>query len=145
MMYAPEQERQQILSTAGRLERRLLQASWGMNVEQLPDLQTYFNGRDLPQPDSSFWSPYTDMDTIKIKMGQNMGLDMAQMGYYPQQIQEANLINPEYPAIFSQTSSKNTRARLNMLLRDMGVRGSVEQRPVPFSTGDRYELSIGGR
>jgi hypothetical protein len=143
MMYAPEQEREQILSTAGRLERRLLQSAWGMRVEKLPDLQSYFEERELPSPESSFWSPYTDMDAVKIKMGQNMGLDMSQMGYYPQQLQEANLINPSYPAIFSQSSSRSTRARLNALLNDMGIRGSIEQRPTPFSGGDRFELSVG--
>ena len=143
MMYAPEQEREQILSTAGRLERRMLQAAWGMRVEKLPDLNEYFQDRELPPPESGFWSPYTDMDAVKIKMGQNMGIDMAQMGYYPQQIQEANLINPAYPAVFSQTSERSTRQRLNELLRNMGVRGSVEARPSSFSNGDRFQLTMG--
>ncbi len=143
MMYAPEREREQILSTAGRLERRLLQAAWGQKVEKLPDLQEYFQGRELPDPESSFWSPYTDMDTIKIKMGQHMGLDMAQMGYYPQQLQEANLINPAYPQVFSKESGRSVSSKLMRLLSSMGVPGTVSQQPTPFSNGDSFQLRAG--
>lgn len=143
MMYAPESEREGILSTAGRLERRMLQAAWGQKVEKLPDLGEYFSERELPAPDSSFWSPYTDMEAIQIKMGQNLGLDMSQMGYYPQQIQEANLINPVYPEVFRGSSVQSARQRLNELLLNMGVNGQVSARPNPFSNGDQYRLSIG--
>jgi hypothetical protein len=50
MLYAPTEEREQILSTAGRLERRLFQAAWGMEVEQKPDLAQYYQEHELPPP-----------------------------------------------------------------------------------------------
>lgn len=142
MLYAPEQERDQILSTAGRLERRLLESAWGRPVEQLPDLSSYFQDHELPPPDSSFWSQNASPDTIKIKMGQSMGLDMSQMGYYPQQIKEANLINPVYPAFFSQSAQHSIKSRLQRLLADRGIGGSVKQ----FSGGysqNQYQLNAG--
>ena len=143
MMYASERDREQILSTAGRLERRLLQAAWGQKVERLPDLQEYFEGRELPGPESSFWSPYTDIDSVKIKIGQRMGLDMSQMGYYPQQIQEANMINPVYPEVFNKESGRSVRAKLMQLMGNLGISGDVQQRPTPFSGGDNFQLTAG--
>jgi hypothetical protein len=142
MLYAPENEREQILSTAGTLERRLFQAAWGMNVERRPDLQEYFQERELPGAESSFWDPTVDMEHVKIKVGQSMGLDMAQMGYYPQQIQEANLVNPTYPDIFESTSSRRTLARIRALLRMQGANGDVVAIPNVFGQ-DRVELMAG--
>lgn len=143
MMYAPEEERGEILETAGRLERRMLQAAWGQKVERLPDVQEFFESRELPNADSGFWSPYTDMDSIKIKMGQSLGLDMSQMGFFPQQIGEANMINPEYPSVFANSSSKSVTTQLSSLLNNMGVQATIEQRPSIFSSGDQFQLVSG--
>lgn len=142
MLYAPEQERDQILSTAGRLERRLLEAAWGRPVEQRPDLREYFESHELPSPESELWSPNLNMDTIKIKVGQSMGLDMSQMGFYPQQIKEANLINPSYPSFNSKSSRHSVEAQIKRLLIDHNIRGTV--RSVPNSYGfDQMQLNAG--
>jgi hypothetical protein len=140
MLYAPEQERKQILSTAGRLERRLYQAAWGMDVEKLPDLNEYFDNHELPPLDSEFWSPFTSMDAVKVKVGQSMGIDMAQMGYFPQQIKEANLINPSYPNMM-QGSNSSTYAQLQHLLYRNGG-GNIQMIQTPFG-GSRVELNMG--
>jgi hypothetical protein len=147
MLFAPEQERGQILSTAGRLERRLYEAAWGMSVEKRPDLQQYYNDHELPPPDSEIWSPQLDMDNVKIKMGQHMGLDMSQMGFYPQQISEANLINPSYPSQFAQNNGGggggfSIRARLKRMLREKNIRGTVSATPSAYS-GNRFQLEAG--
>ncbi len=142
MLYAPTEEREQILSTAGRLERRLFQAAWGMQVEQRPDLNEYYSTHELPPPDADVWRPEVSMDVIKIKMGQHMGLDMSQMGYYPQQIQEANLINPSYPDPFASESGFSVKARLKRLLLNNGINGEVIARPSAYSS-DRMQLDAG--
>ena len=97
MIEAPPQERKKILSTAGRLERRIYEAAWGMPVERKPDLVDYFSKHELPGAGWEGWHPNTNMDHVKIKMGQSMGLELSQMGYFPQQVKEANLVNPSYP------------------------------------------------
>lgn len=142
MLFAPKQEREQILSTAGRLERRLYQAAWGMPVEDLPDLGEYFEDHELPPPDSAFWDPSINMDTIKIKMGQSMGLDMSQMGFYPQQIQEANLLNPIYPAFKADNSSFSARAQLRRLMIENGISGSIQTMP-SGNNRNRVQLMAG--
>lgn len=126
MLEAPEEERGRILSTAGRLERRLYEAAWGLPVERKPDLVNYFTRHELPGPGSEVWHPNTNMEHVKIKMGQSMGLEMSQMGYFPQQIKEANLVNPSYP-MFGQggSSQEDVRSKLQRLMFDMGINGNI--------------------
>lgn len=142
MMGAPEQERDQILSTAGILERRALQAVWGRPVESRPDLDEYFQTHELPPDDSSVWNPNTNMDQVKIKVGQSMGLDLSQMGYYPQQIQEANLVNPAYPSFNAQMGSRDVRAALDRLMHSSGIKGDVSVIRTPYP-GSRLEINAG--
>jgi len=126
MLEAPRGERGRILSTAGRLERRIYEAAWGMPVERKPDLVNYFTRHELPGPGSEVWHPNTNMEHVKIKMGQSMGLEMSQMGYFPQQIKEANLVNPSYP-MFGQSNSspEDVRSNLQRLMFDMGINGNI--------------------
>jgi hypothetical protein len=129
---APDIEKEQILSTAPRLERRILQAAWGRSVESLPDLESFFSNRELPSETWEGFHPNTNMDHIKIKVGQHKGLDLSQMGYYPQQIQQANLVNPSFPVIGFQTDSRSIRLQLESLLRGTGISGTVTESPNPF-------------
>jgi len=45
-----------------------------------------------------------------------MGINMSQMGYYPQQIREANLTNPSYPGFSMSQDSSMVAARLRMIM-----------------------------
>jgi len=129
---APERERNQILSTAPRLERRILQAAWGRQVENLPDLNDFYKNRELPGPDWEGWHPNTNAEYVKIKMGQSMGLDMSQMGYYPQQVKQANLVNPSFPIFGFNDDQRNVQARLEAIMAGMGAGGSVSAYPNNF-------------
>ena len=73
----------------------------------------------------SGWHPNTNMEHVKIKMGQSMGLEMSQMGYFPQQIKEANLANPSYPLFRDTSRPEDTRAKLQRLMFDMGISGNI--------------------
>ena len=134
MINAPENEREQILSTAGRLERRIYQSAWGMPVEEKPDLADYFSRHELPSQNWEGWHPNTNLEHVKIKTGQSMGLEMSQMGYYPQQIREANLANPSYPSFFGGNDSQDTAAQLRAMMSRMGVSGSVSPVRNPFGS-----------
>lgn len=142
MMYAPVQEREQILSTAGRLERRALQAVWGQKVEARPELEEYFQDHELPDETSSFWHPNTNQDQVKIKVGQSMGLDMSQMGYYPQQVVEANMVNPAYPQFNYQERGGSVKNRLKQLMFDSGIDGDVTVSRTPYP-GSKLQIDAG--
>lgn len=125
MISAPEEERDRILSTSGRLERRIYQAAWGREVEARPELEDYFSRHELPSANWEGWHPNTNMEHVKIKMGQSMGIEMSQMGYYPQQVKEANLTNPSYPVFNQRQDDRNTAAQLRQLMSQNGISGSV--------------------
>lgn len=119
------EERERILSTAPRLERRIFQAAWGMPVEQKPDLVEYFSRHELPDLGWEGWHPNTNMEHVKVKIGQSMGINLSQMGYYPQQIREANLTNPSYPGFSSKEDPRMVAARLRMIMSRNGISGNV--------------------
>ena len=126
-----QDEREKILSTSGRLERRIYQSAWGMGVEERPDLVEYFSRHELPGANWEGWHPNTNMEHVKIKMGQSMGINMSQMGYYPQQVREANLTNPAYPQFGREEEQQNVAAQLRQLMSRNGISGSV----VPVMNG----------
>jgi hypothetical protein len=142
MLNAPVDEREAILSTSGRLERRLYQAAWGMDVEAKPDLVQYFSRHELPDESWEGWHPNTSMESVKIKMGQSMGIEMSQMGYYPQQIKEANLLNPSFPEFGQPNKSQNQLQKLRQLLSGMGVSGQVTP-SYSYSGSSNIQISAG--
>ena len=144
MINAPTNEREKILSTAGRLERRIYEAAWGMDVEKRPDLEDYFSRHELPDLNWEGWHPNTNLDAVKIKMGQSMGLEMSQMGYYPQQIKEANLVNPSYPVFDSKNDRQDVVYKLRSLMSGMGLSGSVNVSANPFGSNN-FNISAGVR
>jgi hypothetical protein len=145
MINAPVEERKRILNTAGRLERRIYEAAWGMEVEKRPELTDYFARHELPDENWEGWHPNTSMDQVKIKIGQSMGLEMSQMGYYPQQIQEASLSNPSYPRFGGGSGSQtDTASRLRSLMSGMGVSGSVIPVMNPFGS-EQIDINAGVR
>ena len=144
MIKAPESDRKQILSTSGRLERRIYEAAWGMPVEDRPDLGEYFAKHELPDMNWEGWNPSTNMDHVKIKIGQNMGLEMSQMGYYPQQLREANLSNPSFPQFSKQENKGNILQKLRSLLNGSGVSGTVTPVMNPFGSSG-IDISAGVR
>ena len=137
-------EREKILSTAGRLERRIYESAWGMPVEEKPDLGEYFSRHELPSQNWEGWHPNTNLEHVKIKTGQSMGLEMSQMGYYPQQIREANLTNPSYPSFFSNGESTDTAAQLRAMMSRMGVSGSVSPVKNPYGSNS-FNINAGVR
>ena len=142
MINAPEDERGRILASAGRLERRIYQAAWGMRVEKLPDLGEYFQNNELPSPDSDFWDPSTNMQQVEIKMLQHEGINPSQMGYFPQQVQEANLINPVYPE-FGRSSGRGVRGQLLEVLNGRGFSGSSVRVLPGFGPNNSVEVYSG--
>lgn len=134
MIDAPVEDRERILSTSGRLERRMYQAAWGMKVEKRPELAEYFSRHELPDENWEGWDAGTSTDHVKIKMGQSMGLEMSQMGYYPQQIKEANLANPSYPDFFGTQNSGDVTQQLRRLMTGMGMNGSVYPVMTPYGS-----------
>ena len=130
-------ERERILSTAPRLERRIYQAAWGLEVD-------YFTSHELPDASWEGWHPNTNMEHVKIKIGQSMGVEMSQMGYYPQQVKEAGLTNPSYPTFAAQADRSSVLENLRRMMLSSGLDGSITPVINPFGSSS-VELSAGVR
>ena len=115
-----------------------------MDVERRPDLVDYFSRHELPDEHWEGWHPNTNMDQVKIKIGQSMGLQMSQMGYYPQQIQEANLTNPSYPRFAQSNSGSDVAYQLRSLINGMGISGTVTPVMNPFGS-QQIDINAGVR
>lgn len=139
---APKNERKRILSTQGRLQRRILEAKWGMDVEQRPDLNEYFQEHELPPPEWEGWDPAVDLENVKLKVMQSQGLDLSQIGYYPQQVRQANLINPSYPDFLQKDRRGRVVAQLQSLMANQSISGMVTAYPNGRS-GDNIEFQLG--
>ena len=139
---SPKNEHKRILSTAPRLERRMYEARWGMDIEDKPDLTDYFSNHELPGKNWQGWSPNVDMDNVKIKMVQKEGLEASQMGYFPQQVQQADLLNPSYPDYHETQSHRDAAAKLQRLMDNAGINGTVTMRPTS-QPGKRVNLQMG--
>jgi hypothetical protein len=120
----------------------MYQAAWGMDVERRPGLDEYYAQNELPSEDWEGFDPRMDMDWVKLKMAQQQGLDASQMGYYPQQIAEANLMNPTYPEMGRRTSLQNSRQGLEQLMARRGMSGHVREVRTPFP-GVRLQVNSG--
>ena len=137
---APLSDRARILSTAPRLERRIYQSRWGLKVEKRPDLNEYFQDRELPGPEWEGWNPDVDLETVKLKIANHMGLDVSQMGYYPQQVKEANLLNPSYPNFNQREDPRDVEKKLRALMYSSNINGSIRAVPSHYP-GSRVEMN----
>jgi hypothetical protein len=139
---APTDDRKRILSTAPRLERRIYEARWGMKVERRPDLTQYFSQHELPDEGWEGWNSNINLDSVKLKVLHSQGLDASQMGYFPQQVEESNLLNPAYPDFNQQSDRHSVSARLRQLMSTNGASGNVYAVPSSFP-GSRVVMNQG--
>ena len=115
-----------------------------MEVEKRPDLEEYFTRHELPDASWEGWHPNTNMDHVKVKIGQSMGIEMSQMGYYPQQIKESNLANVSYPQFNKQQDKTDMLQRLRNVLSSRGLSGIVTPVMNPYGS-DSIDISAGIR
>jgi hypothetical protein len=117
---ARKEDRAKILGILPRLERRVLQAKWGMPVEAKPDLGQYFKTHHLPSKYAGIWNPYIDMSKMNIKIAEANDMNPSDFGYYPQEVQGAR----SYPTIAPNMNAPNYSDMADTLrgaLGDYGV------------------------
>jgi len=96
-------DRKRLLSILPRPVRRILQAQWGMKVERRPKLAEYFQTHELPPPEWEGWLPQVDLEEVKIKVMKYQGLDTAEFGKYPNEVNEAMSAPWNYPDMYKRT------------------------------------------
>jgi hypothetical protein len=134
---APKSRREDILELLPRGMRRILQAQWGMPIEERPDLDKYFRSHSLPGKNWEGWLPQVNLDEVTIKVIKNEGLDTAEFGYYENEVKNAELMPWATPSIGNDgRSSHDIMTQLSQMgFSDITIRES----PLP---GIHMNLSL---
>lgn len=120
---APEEERERILETVPSYVRRVLQAAWGMKVDEKPDIVEYFTHHQLPGPDWAGWDPRANLDDIKLKLVKREGLDLSEFNFWPEDEKRAERIKDSVvPNIDMETTAAVVRKKLREVLGEAGFR-----------------------
>lgn len=139
---ARTKDREKILDVLPLLERRVLEAHWGLPVEELPSLDRYFENHHLPHPASMFWNPNLDIEKMKIKILDKTDIPMSEFGYYPQEVAEANLYPIPAPDMEAPNNQFKIQQQLHEILSNMGMYGismSISPSPEP---GTRVNFNV---
>jgi hypothetical protein len=121
LVEAPEEEKQKILRIAPSYLRRALQASWGMHVDEKPDLTEYFKHHALPGEDWAGWQEDTDLEDVKIKMVNANGLDPGEFDIWTDNKRKADQVNIPIPKINVRNDPRRVQAQLTRILGSSGL------------------------
>ena len=119
---APEAERKELLEIAPNYVKRVLQSSWGLEVDEKPSLEEYFKTHQLPDEDWEGWQEDVDLESIKVKMINKEGLDYSDFNVWDDDVERADMLEDiPLPTVNFRNNAINIKNRLNTLLNDIGI------------------------
>lgn len=120
---APEEERDEILEVVPDYMRRILQASWGMEVDPKPTLEGYFQQHGLPDDTWSGWDPRADLNAIKLKVVQKEGLNQSEFNMWrDDEVNAANVRSSEVPRMHQKMDPTQVQRKLRDVLGEAGFK-----------------------
>jgi endonuclease YncB( thermonuclease family) len=120
-MQAPEEERDDILEVVPDYLKRVLQASYGMEVDEKPDLVDYFTTHGLPDRDWMGWDDRASLNDVKVKMVKKEKLDPSEFEIWPQDEAQAAKANIDAPNMNARNSESEVRRKLEDILKGIGL------------------------
>ncbi len=121
-MTAPKEQRAEIKRIAPLGMRRFLEAKWGDNVENNPNLVSYFKTHHLPDESWVGWHPAVNLDDVKLKTVLQQGFEKHDFNFWDTQVMALHrkpyvpLINP-----FSSRGNKHDiKSELNDIMTAQG-------------------------
>jgi hypothetical protein len=120
-----EKNREHILQMASGPARRILQAKWGMEVDD-PDVNVmdYFSDHYLPPPEWPGWRPDVEIEDYKVSYIDYQGLDMHDFNVWPEDLRRADVSNIAFTENISRagrTWGSSSRYMLRVL-HSLGIR-----------------------
>ena len=141
LVEAPEEEKQKILRIAPSYLRRALQASWGMHVDEKPELTEYFKNHALPDENWVGWNEETDLEDVKIKMVNANGLDPGEFDIWTDNKRKADQVNIPIPKIRTRNDPRRVQAQLTRILGSNGL-NNVQVSYMDGINGDSSDFNI---
>lgn len=119
-MNASPRDREEILRLVPKDQRKFYQARWGLKIDEPESLRSYFSRNYLPDENWEGWSANTSLDSIKLKVVQNEGLEMTEFGFWSDDEKRAKEAGAQ--AINTRKISHNIDVmRLEKILRGAGL------------------------
>jgi hypothetical protein len=134
---APRTDRDRILSLLPRMERRIYESAWGMEVEKKPSLEEYFSSNYLPEPEAAIWNPAMDWEKLRIRMIEKSGEDPSRYGYYPQQVTQAEMYPVPVP-----TAQMRNHDQVAKMLKEMFISSGLEGVGISVSPSNDPGLTL---
>ena len=141
LVEAPEEEKQKILRIAPSYLRRALQASWGMHVDEKPELTEYFKNHALPDENWVGWNEETDLEDVKIKMVNANGYDPGEFDIWTDNKRKADQVNIPIPRIRVNNDPRRVQAQLTRILGSNGL-NNVQVSYMDGINGDSSDFNI---
>ena len=121
LVEAPEEEKEKILRIAPSYLKKALQASWGMHVDEQPELTEYFKNHALPDENWEGWQEEVDLDDVKVKMINANGLDPGEFDIWTDNKKKADQTNIPIPKIRARNVNPNAvESQLRRILGNAG-------------------------
>ena len=119
-MDAPEEEKDKILRIAPSYLRRALQSTWGMKVDEKPDLDEYFMQHGLPDENWIGWNEDVDMEDVKVKIVHKEKMDPGEFDIWHDTKRKADAVNIPVPNMRATNSRGEAQMKLYRLLSHSG-------------------------
>lgn len=138
---APEEEKQKILRIAPNYLRRALQASWGMHVDEKPQLTEYFKSHALPDENWAGWQEDISLEDVKVKIVNANGMDPGEFDIWTDNKKQADSVNIPIPKIRVKNNPRAVQAQLSRILSTSGL-GNVQVDYMNSINGDSSVINI---
>jgi hypothetical protein len=121
-MKAPEEDRMKILDETPRYVRRVLEQTWGLPVEDKPNLVDYFKHHQLPGPEWEGWEEDKSLDLVKVKMVRHEAMDISDFNIWDDDVREANAMGQmPLPKLYISDYAEKVKSKLEDLLHGIGL------------------------
>lgn len=141
-MDADPSERKEILSLVPNYMKRVLQSSYGMKVDDKPELEEYFKHHALPGQNWVGWNADVDLEDVKVKMVKHEGMDMSEFDYWPDDEQRAEHLDIPVPKINMHQKSRVVKEKLRAVLGESGLKDIDVQTSVTNTPGINMDVRI---
>lgn len=138
---ASPKDRQRILELVPDNQRPIYQRYFGMDIEEVESMDSYFSERNLPDSNWEGWEAGQSLDNVKIKVMRNEGIDLTEANYWPED--EAIADQSGLDAVEIESSDLSTKidtGELEKVLRGAGLENvsitlvSAESEKTTFNT-----------
>lgn len=123
---SPEADHERILQTVPDYMKRVLQSAWGQKPDEKKELFDYFKDKPLPGAGWEGWREDVQMDDIKVKFVDNVGLDPSEFDIWESDLNRARQLQVKAPDVLSdraQTDPNEYARKLKEILLGYNVQG----------------------